>query len=196
MSTAMSTAPPAARAAGTADDLAAPLDLLLTSAAVGPLRRFAPNAAWARMAGGLAARPRTVGHRAAHLAGELGRIAIGHSDRTPSRRDRRFSDPAWTQNPVLRRIVQAYLAAAETAEALPADAELDWRDKQRMTFVVDNLVEALAPSNNPVLNPSTWKALIDTAGLSTVAGTRNLIRDLSTTPRVPSMVDPNAFEVG
>jgi polyhydroxyalkanoate synthase len=179
-----------------ADELAAPLDLLLTSAAIGPLRRFAPNAAWARMAAGLAARPRTLGHRAAHLAGELGEIAIGHSDRTASRRDRRFTDPAWTQNPILRRVVQAYLAAADTAAALPSDAGLDWRDKQRMTFVLDNLVEALAPSNNPVLNPSAWKALIDTAGLSTIAGARNLLRDLSTAPRVPSMVEATAFEVG
>ncbi|WP_329000325.1 alpha/beta fold hydrolase [Kribbella sp. NBC_00709] len=179
-----------------ADDLAAPLDLLLTSAAVGPLRRFVPNAAWARMATGLAARPRTLGHRATGLAGELGRIAIGQSDRTPSRRDRRFSDPAWTRNPILRRIVQSYLAAADAAGALPADAELGWRDRQRMTFVVDNVVEALAPSNNPVLNPSAWKALIDTAGLSSLAGARNLVRDLSTAPRVPSMVEPTAFEVG
>ncbi|MGW6199937.1 PHA/PHB synthase family protein [Kribbella sp. NPDC055110] len=180
----------------TADELAAPLDLLLTSAAIGPLRRFTPNAAWARMAAGLAARPRTLGHRAAHLAGELGEIAIGHSDRAASRRDRRFTDPAWTQNPILRRIVQAYLAAAETAAALPSDAGLDWRDTQRMTFVLDNLVEALAPSNNPVLNPSAWKALIDTAGLSSIVGARNLVRDLSTAPRVPSMVEATAFEVG
>jgi polyhydroxyalkanoate synthase len=179
-----------------ADELAAPLDLLLTSAAAGPLRRFTPNAAWARMATGLVARPRTAAHRAADLAAELGRIAIGQSDRTPSRRDRRFTDPAWTQNPFLRRIVQAYLAAADTASALPGDAELDWRDRQRMTFVVDNLVEALAPSNNPALNPMAWKALIDTAGLSSLVGARNLVRDLATAPRVPSMIEPTAFEVG
>jgi polyhydroxyalkanoate synthase len=179
-----------------ADELAAPLDLLLTSAAVGPLRRLVPNASWARMTTGLASRPRTVAGRAADLAGELGRIAIGHSDRAPSRRDRRFADAAWTHNPVLRRIVQAYLAAAEAAGALTADAQLEWRDRQRMSFVVDNLVEALAPSNNPLVNPLAWKALIDTAGLSSVAGARNLVRDLATAPRVPSMVEPTAFEVG
>ncbi|WP_328521020.1 PHA/PHB synthase family protein [Kribbella sp. NBC_00359] len=179
-----------------ADALAAPLDLLLTSAAIGPMRRLMPNASWARMTTGLAARPRTVAGRAVDLAGELGRIAIGHSDRAPSRRDRRFSDPAWTHNPVLRRIVQAYLAAAETAGALTADAHLEWRDRQRMGFVVDNVVEALAPSNNPLVNPVAWKALIDTAGLSSVAGARNLVRDLATAPRVPSMVEPTAFEVG
>jgi polyhydroxyalkanoate synthase len=179
-----------------ADELAAPLDLLLTSAAAGPFRRFLPNASWARMAAGLAARPRTVGGRAADLVGEIGRIALGQSDRAPSRRDRRFADPAWTHNPVLRRILQAYLAAAETAGALTADAQLEWRDQQRMTFVIDNLVEALAPSNNPLVNPVAWKALIDTAGLSSVAGARNLISDLSTAPHVPSMVEPTAFEVG
>ncbi|MEV4262732.1 alpha/beta fold hydrolase [Kribbella sp. NPDC049584] len=179
-----------------ADELAAPLDLLLTSAAVGPLSRFVPNAAWARMATGLAARPRTVGHRMTDLAGELGQIAIGHSDRTPSRRDRRFADPAWMQNPILRRVVQAYLAAADVAGALPADAGLDWRDRQRMTFLVDNVVQALAPSNNPLLNPTAWKALIDTAGLSSLSGARNLVRDLSSAPRVPSMVEPTAFEIG
>jgi class II poly(R)-hydroxyalkanoic acid synthase len=148
------------------------------------------------MAAALAARPRTVAGRAGDLVGEIGRIALGQSDRVPSRRDRRFSDPAWTHNPVLRRILQAYLAAAETAGALTVDAQLEWRDQQRMSFVIDNLVEALAPSNNPLINPVAWKALIDTAGLSSVAGARNLISDLSSAPRVPSMVEPTAFEVG
>jgi len=179
-----------------ADELAAPLDLLLTSAAVGPMRRFLPNSSWVRMTTSLATKPVTVSRRAVGLAGEFGRIAVGQSDRMPSRRDRRFSDPAWSQNPILRRIVQSYLAAAETAGTLTVDARLDWRDGQRMTFVVDNVVEALAPSNNPLLSPVAWKALIDTAGLSTIAGARNLVHDLSTAPRVPSMVEETAFEVG
>ncbi|MEN3267543.1 hypothetical protein, partial [Pseudonocardia sp.] len=72
-----------------ADDLAAPLDFLLTAAATGPMRRFLPNTSWTRMASSLAARPGTVSRRAADLAGELGRVAIGHSDRAPSKRDRR-----------------------------------------------------------------------------------------------------------
>ncbi len=179
-----------------AAEIAAPLDMLLTSAATGPLRRFAPNASWYRLAGGLAARPRTVGRRGAELAGELGRIAVGTSERAPSRRDRRFADPAWTQNPLLRRLVQAYLAAAETAGTLVGDADLDWRDAERMNFVIDNVVEAFAPSNNPLTSPAGWKALIDTGGGSAVAGLRNLVKDLGTPPRVPRMIEPDAFEVG
>ena len=179
-----------------ADEIAAPLDLVLTAAATGPLRRFAPNASWYRFAGGLAARPRTVGRRSAALVAELGRIAAGTSDRAPSRRDRRFADPAWTHNPLLRRLVQAYLAAADTAGALVGDARLDWRDAERMTLVVDNVVEALAPSNNPLTSPVGWKALIDTGGQSALAGLRNLVQDLGTPPRVPRMVEPDAFELG
>src|SRR4030095_13808771 len=40
------------------------------------------------------------------------------------------------------------------------------------------------------------KALIDTGGQSAVAGLRNLVEDLGTPPRVPRMVEPDAFELG
>ena len=177
-------------------ELAAPLDLLLTAAATGPLRRFVPNSAWLRLAGKLAAQPGTVARRTSSLAGQLGQIAIGNSDRAPSKRDRRFADPAWTQNPLLRRAVQAYLAAGETAETLLADANLAWRDDERMHFVIDNLVQALAPSNSPLVSPVAWKALIDTGGLSSIAGLTNLVKDLATPPRVPSLIEPDAFKLG
>jgi polyhydroxyalkanoate synthase len=186
----------AAERAEAASELAAPLDFLLTAAATGPLRRFVPNSSWTRLAGRLAAQPGTVTRRTADLAGELARIAVGHSERAPSKRDRRFTDSAWSQSPLLRRAVQAYLAAGETAETLLADANLDWRDDERMRFVLENLIDALAPSNNPLVSPVAWKALIDTGGLSAVAGLTNLVKDLATPPRVPSMIEPDAFEVG
>ena len=40
----------------------------------------------------------------------------------PAPRDRRFADPAWRQNPLLRRVVQAYLATGRTVDELIADA--------------------------------------------------------------------------
>ena len=55
-------------------DRAAPLDALLVDAALGPMRRLAPNSSTVRFAARLA------------------------------------RDPAWSQNPFLRRAVQAYLA--------------------------------------------------------------------------------------
>lgn len=178
------------------DELAAPLDLLLTSATRPFLSRMMPDATWSRFGANLAKQPRAVGGRAATLARELGDIVAGKSDRVPARADKRFTDPAWQQNPVLHRIMQAYLAAAETAEGLLADAELDWRDAEKMQFVVDNFVEGLAPSNNPLISPLGWKALIDTGGLSAVRGVKAFARDMLSQPRVPAMVEPDAYVVG
>jgi polyhydroxyalkanoate synthase subunit PhaC len=92
---------------------------------------------------------------------------------------RRFTDPGWAGNPPLRRVMQAYLAAAETAEGLPADADLDWADGQRASFLVENLVDAMAPSNNPLLNPAALQAAIDCramAGAIAAARGTDLVR--------------------
>jgi len=175
---------------------AAPLDALLVDAALGPLRRFVPNASTARFALSLANRPRTTGRRIGDLLIELARVGVGTSTRAPSPRDRRFADPAWAQNPLLRRLVQAYLAAEEASGHLVDDAGLGWRDEQRVRFLVDNLVEAWSPSNVPFVNPASAKEVIDTAGLSIWRGASALVRDLATPPRVPQMVDATSFQVG
>jgi poly[(R)-3-hydroxyalkanoate] polymerase subunit PhaC len=111
------------RSAGAAA-VAVPLDLLLADGALGPARRLLPGGAGVRFAAALARRPHRVAHRATVLAGELARAGLGRSTATALPTDRRFSDPSWTANPVLRRLVQAYLAAGQSAEALVADA--DW----------------------------------------------------------------------
>jgi polyhydroxyalkanoate synthase subunit PhaC len=184
--------PPPAEAA----DAAAALDLLLAVAALGPPRRFLPGGAGVRFAAGLARRPHRLARRAGSLAAELVRVGAGSSTLAPPARDRRFADPAWTSNPLLRRLVQGYLAAGRTAGELLADAELGWRDAERMRFLVDNLVQALAPSNNPATSPVFWKAVIDSGGGNVLRGARQLAADLATPPRIPSMVPADAFEVG
>ena len=78
------------------------------------LRRVNLGGSGLRLAAALAARPRLVAGRGRRLAGELARIAVGRSQVQPSRRDRRFTDPGWAGNPLLRRAMQAYLAAAES----------------------------------------------------------------------------------
>jgi polyhydroxyalkanoate synthase subunit PhaC len=179
-----------------AAETAAYLDLLLSDAALGVLRRFLPGGQTARLGLRLARQPRTVARRTATLAGDLSRIAAGRSALAPDRRDRRFADPAWTQNPVLHRIMQAYLAGGSFATSLLTDAALENQDAERARFLLGNVIDALAPSNNPLLSPLAWKALIDTGGLSAVRGLRALVSDLATPPRIPSMVAPDSFEVG
>ncbi|OLB78010.1 MAG: poly(3-hydroxyalkanoate) polymerase, partial [Actinobacteria bacterium 13_2_20CM_2_71_6] len=189
------TAPPI-RPLDDADELAAPLDALLVDAAFGPLRRLVPDLSVARLAGRLATRPLTTGRRLGGFAAELARIGTGMSALAPAPKDRRFADPAWTQNPLLRRLVQTYLAAGRTVGQLIADGELGWRDNERVKFIAENLLEALSPSNVPLVNPASAKAVIDTGGLNFLRGGLNLARDMASAPRVPQMVDTSGFKVG
>jgi len=180
----------AAHAAGVA------LDMLLTEAAGGQMQRWTPGVAGLKAATKLAARPQRVARRALNMGGELAKIAAGRSEAAPEKGDHRFRDPAWQGNPLLRRLCQAYLVAAQSAVGLVGDAELDWAQERRVRFAVDNLVEALAPSNFPLTNPTVFKAVVDTGGLNFVKGARQFARDMSSRPRIPTMVDGSAFEVG
>ena len=177
-------------------DAAGGLDLLLTDAALGVWHRLRPDSSLLRLAGRLGRRPEFTVRHAGALATELGRIALGRSSVAADPRDRRFADPAWKDNPFLRRAVQAYLAAAASASELVDGAELDWRDDTRLKFLLTNLIAAASPSNNPLLSPAGWKALLDTGGENAVRGLRNLASDLATSPRVPSMVPADAYQVG
>ena len=138
----------------------------------------------------------TVASRAAALGRELVTIGQGRSEVAPAKGDKRFSDPAWRGNPLLKRTMQAYLATTDTVYQLLSDAELEWRDAERMKFVLDVLTEGLSPSNNPLLSPLGYKALIDTGGLSALRGLRHFAADMASAPRVPSMVEPDAFTLG
>jgi polyhydroxyalkanoate synthase len=179
-----------------APESAVSLDMLLTQAALGPLRRFFPGRSALRFARALTGRPGLVASRSRGLAAELARVARGTSDVAPAARDRRFADPAWTGNPVLRRVMQAYLAAGGTARSLVDETPLDWRDAERVRFAVDNLVDALAPSNSVLLSPEAWKAALDSGGGSLLTGAGHLLSDLAAPPRVPAMVPPGAYTVG
>ena len=192
----MTTAPDTPMDSEQLADEAAPLDALLVDAALGPLRQLAPGPSTAMFAVGLARRPLTTARRLGSLAAELARIGVGTSALAPPKRDRRFTDPAWTENPLLRRIVQAYLAAGQTADQLVNDAALDWRDDKRVRFLAENLEDALSPSNVPLVNPASAKAAIDTGGLNLVHGGISLLRDMAAKPRIPEMVDTSSFEVG
>ena len=184
----------AALSASTA--LATPLDLLLANASTDPIRRFIPGISGVKFTAGLVRHPRMVATRTAGLAYELTRVGLGRSLLAPGEKDRRFSDEAWVKNPVFKRTLQSYLAVGEATRGLVDDAGLGWGDDQRIRFIVDNLVEAGAPSNNPFLNPKVIKRTIDTGGGNLLEGGRRFVKDFATSPRVPSMVEPDAFEVG
>ncbi|MEA2248148.1 MAG: poly[(R)-3-hydroxyalkanoate] polymerase subunit PhaC [Solirubrobacteraceae bacterium] len=182
---------PDARAAGRGS-----LDQVLTDAALRPGRRIFPGAAGVKAAAKLAARPATVARRGLELGTELAKITAGRSSLEPPRGDRRFKDPAWSENPAFRRLAQGYLAMAQAADRLLCDAGLDETSERRVRFAVENVVDALAPTNFPATNPAVLKTTIDTGGRNFVSGARQFARDMSRPPRIPAMVDRSAFEVG
>src|SRR3954454_586217 len=65
-----------------------------------------------------------------------------------------------------------------------------------MRFCVENVVDLLAATNAPTLNPAVLKATLDTGGQNFVAGASHFVRDMRRPPRIPSMVDETEFEVG
>lgn len=173
----------------------APLDLLLSAAALDVRRRLLPVGAVGRLAAAVSRRPLRAGRHVGELASTLARIGAGRSDVTPARDDRRFGDPAWSSNGLLRRLLQSYLATGRTLDAVIGDAGLEAQTETRLRFAADNLMDALAPTNFPWSNPRAIKATVDEGGMNLVRGVRNLA-DLLPPPHLPAMVDTSAFTVG
>jgi polyhydroxyalkanoate synthase len=183
--------PPAPAAAEAA---ASGLDALIPDGHPGPLGLLSGGSAL-RMAAALAVRPGALARRGVGLAAELARIGAGRSRVMPDVDDERYADPAWTRNPLLRRLAQAHLAASATADALVSDAELAASDEARVRAAVAAVSGALAPSTSP-LNPAVWRAAVDTGGTSAVRGVRKLVSDMAAPPRTPVPAVAGRFEVG
>jgi poly[(R)-3-hydroxyalkanoate] polymerase subunit PhaC len=174
------------------------LDVMLTDAAVdqGGAHRFLKPIAAAKVAAGLARHPDRVARRAGDLGRELATTVAGRSETAPAKGDRRFTDRAWQENWLLRRLLQSYLATAQTVDALIADAALDWRTERQARFAANNVVDALAPTNFPWSNPVVLREIVDQGGANLARGARQFIRDVSRPPRLPASVDTSTFSVG
>ena len=126
---------------------------------------------------------------------EWARVMVGRSSRELPAKDPRFSDPAWRDHPLYRRLGQGYLAFCDAAEAL-AEEGGDWRQRERAKFLTGILTSTLAPSNTLLGNPAALKRAFETAGGSLVAGGKNMVGDLLHNKGMPSQVDKSAFKVG
>ena len=108
--------------------------------------------------------------------------------------DRRFSAPAWNDNPVSKFSAATYLLNAKALSAM-ADAVVgDDKTKARVRFAVEQSLAAMAPSNFLPLNPDALKKAIDTNGDSIGKGIQNLLHDMR--QGHVSMTDESQFEVG
>ena len=167
---------------------------MLTDAATGTPHFFPPREL-AKVAVNLGQRPGLIFRRMSELAAELRRVAAGRSEVSAARGDRRFADAAWG-NWLFRRLLQSYLAVGSTVDELVSDAGVDWRTERQVRLAASNLIDALAPTNFLVSNPTVIKETVDRGGANLVDGMRNFVRDMSRPPRLPATVDTSKFTIG
>jgi poly[(R)-3-hydroxyalkanoate] polymerase subunit PhaC len=114
----------------------------------------------------------------------------------PGRRDRRFRDPAWEENPAFFALLQAYLLSAQLVGDVLEASEVDEVTEHRMAFLTDVMMGALAPTNNFWTNPSAMKRALDTGGASVMRGMKTFLDDVAKNEGMPRQIDPDAFVVG
>jgi len=131
----------------------------------------------------------------AHFAVELKNVLFGTSELQPDSGDRRFVDPAWSQNPLYKRYLQTYLAWRKELHDWVEQSNLSEQDANRGHFVINLMIDAMAPSNS-MANPAAVKRFFETGGKSLLDGLSHLAKDIVNNGGMPSQVNMTAFEVG
>jgi polyhydroxyalkanoate synthase len=140
-------------------------------------------------------RPEHLAEHYAAFAEEALKIFNNTSDLRPDPGDHRFRDGLWAQSALHRTLVQLYLAWRKTMRSWLSNQTIEERDRQRIGFIFEQIIAAIAPSNLP-LNPAALKRARDTDGESAVNGVRNWLGDLITNRGMPRQVRPDAYAVG
>src|SRR6202158_2848878 len=108
------------------------------------------------------------------LAGEPAAPAIA-----PSPRDKRFNDPEWKSNQFFDFVMQLYLLTTRWAQELVQNAEgLDPHTRKKAEFYVQQITNALAPSNFVLTNPEVLRETLTSNGDNLVRGMKMLAEDI------------------
>ncbi|UWQ34239.1 class I poly(R)-hydroxyalkanoic acid synthase [Leisingera sp. M527] len=116
-----------------------------------------------------------------------------------SPKDRRFSNPLWESSPYFHFVKQQYMTNADAIRNAVQDAdELDSKDKQRLTYFADQIIEMMSPTNFLPTNPDALEKAVATEGQSLIDGLENLVTDLEANngELVVRLADESAFELG
>jgi len=131
----------------------------------------------------------------AHQAMTSGGVA--EEDQGP--RDRRFANPLWDKNPYFNYIKQQYLTNAQAIrDAVDEVEDLSGKDKRRLTYFTQQIVDMMSPTNFLATNPDALEKAVETEGLSLVKGLENLVADLEANDGalVVRLADEQAFKLG
>ena len=134
------------------------------------------------------------GSASRRLAGEDAPPAI-----SPSPRDKRFADTEWKSNQFFDFVMQAYLLTTQWAQDLVHNAEgLDPQTRKKAEFYVNQITNALAPSNFVLTNPEVLRQTLSSSGDNLVRGMQMLAEDIEAgkgTLKIRQS-DPANLEVG
>ncbi len=108
--------------------------------------------------------------------------------------DKRFAGPAWTHNPAAQFAAAAYLLNSRAMQSMADAVEADEKTKARISFAVEQMNAASAPSNFLATNADALQKAIDTKGESIGKGLQNLLADIQRGHI--SMTDESVFTVG
>ena len=112
-------------------------------------------------------------------------------------RDRRFSAPEWQDDPYYRAIRDSYLLASRQLRDVVDRTTGPSSNGAMARFLLDQYLNAVAPTNFATTNPEVVKRVKETGGANLVQGFMNLLEDVgSGKGLVQRRTDPNAFEKG
>ncbi|MHC4054574.1 PHA/PHB synthase family protein [Bradyrhizobium sp. 25ACV] len=98
----------------------------------------------------------------------------------PSPRDKRFADPEWKSNQFFDFVMQLYLLTTKWAQELVRDAEgLDPQTRRKAEFYVQQVTNALSPSNFVLTNPEVLRETVTSSGENLARGLKMLAEDIA-----------------
>jgi polyhydroxyalkanoate synthase len=107
------------------------------------------------------------------------RRAAGEAASPGASKDKRFKDPAWSENPMFDMMRQSYLVTSDWMNSLIGSVEdVDPLTRRRAEFFTKLLTDAFSPSNFLASNPVALKAMAESNGESLVKGMQNFAADL------------------
>src|SRR6476661_7516617 len=117
------------------------------------------------------------------LWGAAARRMAGEKDAKPAiepaPRDKRFRDPEWRSNQFFDFVLQLYLLTTQWAEELVRNAEgVDPHTRRKAEFYVQQIANAIAPSNFVLTNPEVLRETLASNGDNLVRGMKMLAEDI------------------
>lgn len=108
------------------------------------------------------------------MAGETPEATI-----QPAPRDKRFADPEWKSNQFFDFVLQAYLLTTQWAQDLVRNADgLDDHTRKKAEFYVQQIINAIAPSNFVLTNPEVLRQTLSSNADNLMRGMQMLAEDI------------------